>query len=68
MVQLLWEDDPGIMFGRVIAAVIFTAAVSATASAQDVKLPEIDFGRYHALVIGINDYQNLPKLNTAEAC
>ncbi len=36
------------MLGRVIAAVFFSAAVSATASAQDVKLPEIDFGRYHA--------------------
>ena len=33
------------MLGRVIAAVVFTLAVSATASAQDVKLPEIDFGR-----------------------
>ena len=27
--------------------------------------PEVDFGRYHALVIGINDYQHLPKLRTA---
>ncbi len=36
----------------IIAAVVFTAAVGATASAQDVKLPEIEFGRYHALVIG----------------
>ena len=25
----------------------------------------VDFGRYHALVIGINDYQNLPDLKTA---
>ena len=32
-------------------------AVSAT--------PDIDFGRYHALVIGINDYKNLPRLQTA---
>ena len=36
------------MSRRVIAAMLFTAAVSATASAQDVKLPEIEFGRYHA--------------------
>jgi len=36
------------MLGRVIAAVVFTLAVGATASAQDVKLPEIEFGRYHA--------------------
>ena len=27
--------------------------------------PDVDFGRYHALVIGINDYQNLPRLETA---
>ncbi len=38
-------------------------AVNATASAQDMKLP--DFGRYHALVIGNNDYEQLPKLTTA---
>ena len=27
--------------------------------------PDMDFGRYHALVIGANDYRNLPKLETA---
>ena len=53
------------MLGRIIAAVLVAVAVSATASAQDVKLPEIEFGRYHALVIGNNDYQYLPKLATA---
>ena len=26
---------------------------------------DVDFGRYHALVIGINNYKNLPKLETA---
>ena len=26
---------------------------------------EVNFGRYHALVIGINDYQHLPQLKTA---
>ena len=26
---------------------------------------DIEFGRYHALVIGINDYKNLPRLETA---
>ncbi len=40
------------MLHRIFAAVVFTVAVGATASAQDVKLPEIEFGRYHALVIG----------------
>ena len=28
-------------------------------------IPDIAFGAYHALVIGINDYKNLPKLNMA---
>ena len=28
-------------------------------------LKRIDFGNYHALVIGINDYKNLPVLKTA---
>ena len=27
--------------------------------------PDMGFGRYHALVIGANDYRNLPKLKTA---
>ncbi len=53
------------MLRRVITAVVFTAVVSATASAQDVRLPEIEFGRYHALVIGNNDYAHLRNLTTA---
>ncbi len=53
------------MLRRIITAVVFTASISAAASAQDVKLPEIDFGRYHALVIGNNDYQHLRNLTTA---
>lgn len=28
-------------------------------------IPEISYGRYHALVIGIDDYTSLPKLKTA---
>ena len=40
------------MLGRVITLVLVAVAVGATASAQDVKLPEIEFGRYHAFVIG----------------
>jgi len=28
------------------------------------KVPRIDFGNYHALIIGNSQYQNLPKLNT----
>ncbi len=40
------------MLRRIIGLVLVTLAVGATAAAQDVKPPEIEFGRYHALVIG----------------
>jgi hypothetical protein len=36
-----------------------------TKTAKMVSLGEIDFGTYHALVIGSNDYRYLPKLKTA---
>ncbi len=36
------------MLRRNIGLMLVAGAVGATASAQDVKLPEIDFGRYHA--------------------
>ena len=45
-------EDRGTVLRRIIGLVLVTLAVSATASAQEVKLPEIEFGRYHALVIG----------------
>jgi len=32
---------------------------------QAQKLPDIDFGDYYALVIGINDYRHIPKLRSA---
>ena len=38
-----------------------------TALAGSVAAAELKFGRYHALVIGNNDYRNLPKLNTASS-
>jgi len=41
------------------------SAAYTTASARDESLPAADFGRYHALVIGNDDYQHLPDLNTA---
>ena len=34
-------------------------------ASSDVTVGSLDFGSYHALVIGNNDYQNLPKLRTA---
>ncbi len=40
-------------------------AVYTTASAREDVLPAADFGRYHALVIGNNEYQHLPDLRTA---
>ncbi len=45
------------MLRCIIGLVPVAVAFSATASAQDVKPPEIDFGRYHALVIGNNDFK-----------
>ncbi|MCC5813095.1 MAG: caspase family protein [Ectothiorhodospiraceae bacterium] len=30
------------------------------------QLPQIDFGRYHALIIGNNSYDHLPNLNSAK--
>ncbi len=53
------------MLRRIVAAVAIVAAITSAASAQDVKLPRIEFGRYHALVIGNNDYQHLRKLSIA---
>jgi hypothetical protein len=40
---------------------------SAGAGALPVDTSKIDWGRYRALVIGIDDYQSLPKLKTAVA-
>jgi hypothetical protein len=34
-------------------------------ASSDITIESLDFGSYHALVIGNNDYQNLPKLRTA---
>lgn len=53
------------MLGRVLTALTVVVAITSAASAQDVKWPKIEFGRYHALVIGNNDYQHLRKLTTA---
>jgi hypothetical protein len=42
------------------------AAENATTSAVESATPSPSSGRYYALVIGINDYQSLPHLKTAE--
>ena len=40
-------------------------ARSATPDPKTADIPDIDFGKYHALIIGNNNYQFLPKLKTA---
>ncbi len=55
------------MIARVLAALTIVAAASSPAAAPEVKVPGPDFGRFHARVIGNNDYQHLPKLTTAVA-
>jgi hypothetical protein len=47
------------------AALTSDALVAEPAAAP--ARPAIDFGNYHALVIGINDYSHIPKLQTAIA-
>ena len=44
----------------IVGAVVLLWAASTAQAAT-----EIDFGRYHALVVGINEYHHLPKLETA---
>ncbi len=41
------------------------AAATPQAGSRSAAVPGIDFGRYHALVIGNNAYRHLPKLDTA---
>lgn len=41
------------------------AAVAPPAGARSSAVSGVDFGRYHALVIGNNAYRHLPKLDTA---
>ena len=49
--------------GTFLAASLVLAWVGLAVPAQAAL--DVDFGRYHALVIGINAYKNLPKLETA---
>jgi uncharacterized caspase-like protein len=48
---------------KVAATAALTAPFSATPA--DSMVASLNFGSYHALVIGNNDYQRLPKLRTA---
>ncbi len=53
------------MLGRAITAFAVAAAITSAAFAQDVKWPEINFGRFNGPVIDNNDYQHLRRLKTA---
>ena len=62
------EDEYGVRKKRLLDAAFTTTrdesdatTAAVTANLLDMK----DLGRYHALVIGVQDYQNLPKLKTA---
>ena len=41
------------------------AAVQPARKIEPANIPDIEFGRYHALVIGIGNYKHLPRLKTA---
>ncbi len=57
--------DPVGKWGRVWATLI-TAVLAVSAARIEAASPDaIDYGRYRALVVGINDYAHLPKLVTA---
>lgn len=46
-------------------AALRNPAAASTAPKRDTLTASINFGKYHALVIGVNDYEDLPKLKTA---
>ena len=52
---------------RLLTVATLVLGLTTAVTAQEVTFPAPDFGRYHALVIGINDYEHLPKLVTAVA-
>lgn len=41
------------------------SAAEKTKETPTPNIPKLNFGRFHALIIGINDYESLPKLNTS---
>jgi hypothetical protein len=64
--SLLREDFASSPSYRPVDAQKVTLAPAPTHAAQaDVTAAALDFGTYHALVIGNNDYMKLPKLKTA---
>lgn len=61
--RYLAAEKPASSVPKQIAVSIPVAPLPAASS--DVTAGSLDFGSYHALVVGNNDYQNLPKLRTA---
>ena len=61
------DGGEGYVFASLLADQVEPVVVEAPAQVVQAVLapPDMDFGRYHALVIGANDYRNLPKLETA---
>ncbi|MCH7938095.1 MAG: caspase family protein [Proteobacteria bacterium] len=64
--QRYLEEHPSGMFVK-LAESQMRALIEREADPEAVKsqFAGIDFGAYHALIIGIDDYENLPKLKTA---
>ena len=54
------------MIRIILRAAALLAALSSAAPAQEVRFPDVEFGRYHALVIGNNAYRQLTPLNSAQ--
>ena len=50
-----------------LAVIFAVAAIVSLIASPVLAAGKVEFGRYHALVVGNNDYRNLPKLKTAIA-
>lgn len=55
------------LFFDLVAPATATAESRAEEAEATARVPDVDFGNYHALIIGNNRYQSLPSLNTAIA-
>ena len=54
-----------VLFILLVALVVGNTMAVRHGAAQEVTVPMPEFGTYHALVVGNNDYVHLPKLETA---
>ena len=64
--QIYLDECPTGTFAKLATSRIkkFSSGGTTTSVAQS-SIPNLDYGRYHALVIGNNDYDHLPNLKTA---